>query len=431
MKKVLIISYYFPPCNLTPSERIYSWAKYLNECGIYPIVVTRNWDIPIKGFSDELKSSGSEVKFERNEGYEVWYLPYKQSFKESLFTEGGLSVKKIVYLILSFWTNFIQVFTYKYSPQYILYKKAEELLKLDTEKSIQQLLVSAYPYALFKFAFDLHNRFGIEWIADYRDDWTSNEILNKSLIHRFFNYLNSFNEKKWLSTAKCFTTVSNFYVQKIQRVIGDVKGYTIQNGFMPENYIHLNSDVPSEKFTISYVGSLYFTQPIEIFLNGVKRFIDENTPNNFEVVFIGIKNNVEAFERVKKEISGYENYFRFTERISKMEAIEIQHHSNLLLICTHTNMKGTPGSKLYEYIALKKLVLVTPGDNDIVEETLTLTNQALIARNEKEVTTKITETYLSFLNQDHKGQQVNLNEIEKFDRLFQTQQLAKIVKNEI
>lgn len=431
MKKVLILSYYFPPCNLTPSERIYSWAKYFNEANIYPIIITRNWDLPIKGFSDELKSSGIAEQLEKKDGYEVWYLPYKQSYKESLFTEKGLSVKKILYLFLSFWTNFVQLITYKYSPQYILYKKAEELLKQDTEKSIQQILVSAYPYSLFKFAYDLHKKFGIEWIADYRDDWTSNEILNKSTIHRFFNFFNSFNEKKWLSTAKCFTTVSDFYVHKIQQVIGNVRGYTIQNGYMPENYIHLNPGDQSEKFTISYVGSLYFTQPIEIFLSGVKSFIDANKPIKFQVVFIGIKNNVEAYERVLKGIMGYEDYFHFTERIDKMKAIEIQHRSNLLLICTHTNMKGTPGSKLYEYIALKKLVLITPGDQDIVEETLTLTNQAIVARNEHEVSTRIKDAYLSYITQDKNEQHINLQEIKKFDRLFQAKELAKIINNEI
>lgn len=44
MKKVLIISYFFPPCNLTASQRSMGWARYLREQGWDPIVVTRNWE---------------------------------------------------------------------------------------------------------------------------------------------------------------------------------------------------------------------------------------------------------------------------------------------------------------------------------------------------------------------------------------------------
>jgi hypothetical protein len=44
MKKVLILSYYFPPSGFVGGERTYSWYKYLNEIAYYPIVITRQWD---------------------------------------------------------------------------------------------------------------------------------------------------------------------------------------------------------------------------------------------------------------------------------------------------------------------------------------------------------------------------------------------------
>ena len=47
MENVLIISYFFPPCNLTASQRAFNWAKYLKEFGYNPIVITRKWDQPI------------------------------------------------------------------------------------------------------------------------------------------------------------------------------------------------------------------------------------------------------------------------------------------------------------------------------------------------------------------------------------------------
>ena len=268
-------------------------------------------------------------------------------------------------------------------------------------------------------------------MADYRDDWTSNEILNRSALHRFINYLNAFNEKKWLATASCFTTVSDFYVHKIQQVIGSVPGHCILNGYMSDNYSQLQCSQPQDIFRITYVGSLYHTQPIELFLDGVKKVIDLDKPTHLQITFVGLKNNVDAYHRVKNYIVGYESYYNFTDRVSKAEAIQLQYDSNMLLICTHTGMKGTPGSKLYEYIALKKLVMITPGDNDIVEETLKSTSQAIVATTADEVYTKIGALYQSFIAQDHTEQKVNEEEIKKYDRYYQALKLGEILNSQV
>ena len=44
-KKVLILSYFFPPCNLPASQRSYGWATQLHEYGYHPIIITRNWSL--------------------------------------------------------------------------------------------------------------------------------------------------------------------------------------------------------------------------------------------------------------------------------------------------------------------------------------------------------------------------------------------------
>ncbi|MEZ5045573.1 MAG: hypothetical protein R2831_01130 [Chitinophagaceae bacterium] len=428
MKKVLIISYYFPPCNLTPSERIYSWAKYLKALGYYPIIVTRNWDIEIKGFEDELKTSGTSPLHKVYDDYEVWYMPYKQSFKEYLYFKKSSSLIKLLYLLVSFKINFLQIFTNRFSNFYFLYRKAAQLIESD--KGIKKIIVSAYPYLLFNYAYKLNKKYKIPWIADYRDDWTSNEILNKSKIHSILNKLNSYNEKKWLSSAYCFTTVSDFYIQKIQRVIGPVKGVCIENGYMKENYLTLENVELYEDFTVTYVGSLYRTQPIELFLEGVLKFIELNKPEKFKVLFVGLLTNTEAMERLKKYTELFPKYFTFTSRISKQEAIAMQYKSAMLLLCTHTNMKGTPGSKLYEYIALKKRVLITPGDGDIVENTLQKTGQGIVASTSEEVVSILEKEYSAYFNMGTKNEYINEEAIKKYDRFYQTKILADILNEE-
>lgn len=424
MKKVLILSYYFPPCNLTPSERIYSWAKYFKEFGYYPIIVTRNWDLEIKGFADELKSSGEKEKWEKHDGYEVCYLPYKQSLKESFYTEQG-GLQRVVYLLLTVLTNLIQLFTFKFSPLRIFYNKADAILT--ESKDIDYLIVSAYPYAFFEYAHDLHKKHGVKWVADYRDDWTSNEILNKTTFHRILNKLNARNERKWLSNASFYISVSDFYVEKIKRVIGGgIDGFTIPNGYMRENYL-IENVATHDYLSITYVGSLYHNQPIEEFLQAFKVSIDNLQKPAMKILFLGLKSNMNAYNRVMQEMQGYEDYIVCTDRMPKQEVIQWQAASHFLLSVTYEDMKGIPGSKLYEYIALRKPVIVFPGDEDIIENTLSETGQGIVARSKKEMSELLCTIYKDYEVGNILDATIDNLAIDAHDRKTHVAKLAKLL----
>ena len=97
MNKVLIISYFFPPCSLTAANRALYCAKYLKDYGYEPIVVTRKWDHEIKSPADMGKSSFEQEKLiDEQDGYKVIYVPYKGSRKDRLFIENlnGKSCEK-------------------------------------------------------------------------------------------------------------------------------------------------------------------------------------------------------------------------------------------------------------------------------------------------------------------------------------------------
>src|ERR1700722_6727737 len=87
MEKVLIISYFFPPCNLTASQRAQSWANYLSQFGYKPVVITRRWDHPISHLSDVSKETPPEVLHEDNGNYEVYYLPYRPNLRDRLYVK--------------------------------------------------------------------------------------------------------------------------------------------------------------------------------------------------------------------------------------------------------------------------------------------------------------------------------------------------------
>src|SRR5687768_6104456 len=43
MTTILIVSYFFPPCNIVAAQRIKSFADNFKKFGLYPVIVTRHW----------------------------------------------------------------------------------------------------------------------------------------------------------------------------------------------------------------------------------------------------------------------------------------------------------------------------------------------------------------------------------------------------
>ena len=414
MKKVLIISYFFPPCNLTASNRIAGWEKHLPEFGIYPIIVTRNWTGTEFSAEERLMDSGSKLRVEKKDRSEVHYLPYRSSIRDRFFRK---SSNNIVYRFLSKFLTLVGVFLQplciRAIPYNNFYFHAKSFLKENSD--VSTVLISGNPFEQFYFGYKLKKEFPrISWIADYRDDWTTSEVVKVPFrsFHRFF-------EKKWVGTASCFTTISPYYQSKISNLV-KVPGLTIYNGFnrLIEN-THKNL---SNSFVITYNGTLYETQKIEIFLVGLKRFIDSNPDKKITFNMPGILFDQKQANRVQASMKGYESHLVMTDRISKEEVLEIQKRSDLLVMISHTNVKGVTSSKIFEYISLQKPFIVCPNDFDVLEDIATQSGLGTVLDNSNEVF-----QYLSISKL--KEFQIDIKKIMQFEEKKQSIKLSYEIKN--
>ncbi len=418
---VLLLSYFFSPCNLTPTERVLSWAKYLQQSGVYPIIVTRNWDVPVRNATTDMYlSSGDAVRVEKKDGYEVHYIPYRAGFKDRLFLKTDGTRWYPIYLVVSMLFNLFNKYFLRLNPSFALCEYAENLIK---ERGLQKMVVTAPPFEFFGYAHRLHQRTGIRWIADYRDDWSTSDLEKGHAIKEMVKWFNRGAERRYLSSASQFTSVSPHYVNKIKAFIGK-EGHLLSNGYMPENY-HVEYPL-YPKFSITYVGSIYPTQPIELFLNAFRAFVEQH--NNADQVclqFVGIDQEPPIKQRILNAMQGMEHILLFTARVSKQEAIERQMRSHAVLACAHNGIKGVPGSKLYEYIAIRKPVILYPSDADIIERTLQTTQQGLVCHNEEECIDYLNTLYNAYTGTNN----ILLNEtaIGDFSRERITAQLAELL----
>ncbi len=415
MKKVVILSYFFPPCNLTASGRIAGWEKHLPNFGYYPIIITRNWDGNELTEEDRLKSSGSEIRIEKKENSEVHYVPYKSSLRDFFFINSKNNYTfKLISKFLTMFNLIFQHFFVRLIPYNNLYFHAKKYLRNNND--IKTIIISGNPFEQFYFGYLLKKEFPeINWIADYRDDWTTSEVTNVK-----FRKFQQFFEKRWVGTASCFTTISPYYQTKIAELV-NIQGHTIYNGF--DKLIENTHKTSIDSFVITYNGTLYETQNIEIFLDGLKLFIDSNPDKKIRFNLPGILFDQKQANRVLSFMRGYESHLVMTDRISKEEVIEIQKNSDLLLMVSHTNIKGVTSSKIFEYISLQKQFIVCPNDHDILEEIAIQSGLGVVLDSHQQV--------LEYMNKVIQGysKQPDLEKLNKFWVKSQVARLGEVMIN--
>lgn len=425
MQKIIIISYFSYPCNLTAARRVDGWAKYLNLYGYYPVIISRNWENKIKIPADVLEPSGTSLIHEKHQNYEIFYLPHKGTLRNWTYSKFKNTPFKFLFKMLTFSGLILENFFIKAVSFINIYNFSRSYLKQNPE--INKVIISGNPFIQFKFGYLLKKEFNISWIADYRDDWNTSEInSNQGLLQKTISKLQQKSEKKWVSSASCITSVSTHYVKKISEFVHK-PGYVLLNGFDESDISTPNIHTKEDEFIITYNGTLYPTQPIELFLKAIKKVITIHKDAKIKLQFPGLAFDKLQEARVKNCMKGFEEHLLITERLAHEKVIDLQKQSHLLLMIAHENIKGIPSSKLYEYIGLKKPILLCPSDKDIIENTLNDTGLGIICKSEEDVVKEIGALILKHKQKLPLISNPDENRIDSYSRKNQAFKLSEIL----
>jgi glycosyltransferase involved in cell wall biosynthesis len=425
MRPVLIISYFFPPCNLTASERVASWARHLNKFGYYPIVITRRWDHKIKSLADTSIATPKEIIHEKNDNFEVYYLPYLPNLRDRIYTKYGNRfslLRRMLSLIELSLQNYFDFFI----PYNNLQNFAEKLLQKN--KDIKQLIISGNPYIQFKFGYNLSKKFKLKWIADYRDAWTTSEIdhLSKGFLFKLIRRNDMKFEKKWVGSASYITSVSEPLMKGISNFTG-TEGRWISNGFEIGEFDQFKNEKAFDEFTITYVGTLYHGQQIEIFCDAYKKLINQTKHIKCKLLFPGLAYHQEQAKRIHDIMAGYENYYECTERMEKEKILEIEVKSHLLLYPAWKGFKGIIASKIYEYINSGTYTLVTPSDEGEIEKIIETSGAGICTNNVEDTFKILLSTYELYLKGEKIQSNISSSNSMYFSREHQASLLAQLL----
>jgi glycosyltransferase involved in cell wall biosynthesis len=428
LKKIVLVSFYFSPCTLTPSQRLSYWAENFHKLGYYPIVVTRAWDKEIKTHHDTKIAFGEKLRIEQFSTHEVHYLPYSPGILDRAYLHFGENFLRPLFLVIKVLDVFLAGFTLKFTSFSNFQPYLEELIK---EQKPEKMIISGEPFYLFRIGYYLNRKLGVSWIADYRDDWSTNELQMQkggSSFRKWLINLEARYEKKWVSTAQFIISVSESYTKRISSFLSKT-GVTVQNGF-EESLLEIPPQQLENEFTLMYSGVLYPSQNLSLILGALELAYQEKKP--FRLVFLGAGFDVKEKKRIESMVPSYlSDYVEVTTRFPRMVAIEKLQKAHALLGIAYGDMKGIPSSKLYEYLALGKPVLLCPSDGDVMEKILSESKLGFFANTSKEAKSSIDTIRELYLDEQKLSalKENSRNFISPYSRFNQLNELAKHLAN--
>lgn len=366
MKKVLIISWTFPPA--TGTTRPMGLTKYLPDFGWEPIVLTPR--IPgtrppgVRIIETELRTIEMDLKRFMRRKSEQQPTQGQVSPPETA-TEGKRHSIQMILRLISIFSHF-----FVYPDNYITwYKEAVSKVKQFIEnEGVDAILATSPPYTSQLIALTLKQMFDIPWIADFRDLYSQEPDYPRGRMRHF---MEEKLEIQTLKQADCLVTISQPLAQKL-RTLHRRHVETIENGFDLDdfNLVKRQCELQNDKLTITYAGTFYYPyQDIGLLFGAISELIKEKKIEKSKICvnFYGKVANQGKIDTciLNELISQYELqdvviYHGFVERKKVLQA-EVDSDLLLLLCWTDPTEEGVNPGKGFEYLGAGRPILAVGG----------------------------------------------------------------------
>ncbi len=400
-KKVLIITYYFPPAGGPGVQRWLKFVKYLPDFNIQPIVyVPENPTYPLvdKNFEAEIHPDLTIIKQKIFEPYQLASFFSKKRTKR---ISAGIIPDAKKQTILDKFLLWIRGNVFIPDARKFWIKPSVKFLKKYIEKhKIETIITTGPPHSLHLIGLELKkNNQKINWFADFRDPWTTIGYHKDLKLSAYAQKKHKQLEKNVLQQADCIIVTSPTTKKEFE-LLTNKPIELITNGYDIEQ---VKFDGLDKKFTLAHIGSLLSERNPEILWEVLNELTTENQlfAANFELKLAGAisKNVLESLE--KYNLSKYVTNLGY---ISHSEALLAQRKAQVLLLI-EINRPETrciiPG-KLFEYMAAERPILAVGPKNADIEQIIIQTNTGIFCNyTEKDkIKTTLIHYFKQYLNKN-------------------------------
>ncbi|MBR9859216.1 glycosyltransferase family 4 protein [bacterium] len=429
MKKVIIITYYWPPSGGAGVQRWLKLSWYLQESGVQVYLIhPKAADASYFAFDKSLeKEIHPEIKLYPTMSFEPINFYKKLVGKEKVPTAGFSNVdpkSSTQKLSLFLRSNLFIPDPRKYWGNYA-FDQAKKIIK---EEGVHHVITTSPPHSAQLIGLKLKQKLGIKWIADLRDLWT--DVYYYPLL-RHSNYSRKIDakyERKVLENADHVSTVSpgfvETYLEKSSN-LSEEKFSFIPNGYDPRDFKNFNYSF-KPKFVLTYTGTINLQYNFDPFITGLKEFVKSRPEADVIIRFVGFVDD-QLKERIRA--SGLEPYFDYVGYVSHSEAINYLEKSFALLLFGPLNTQNKEGgipAKVFEYLNAGRKVIYVGKKDGFVAKILSETGGGVSFETEEDELGKHLEAlYSEFLNKQFNFQPSP--GVEKYSREAQAEKFRTLL----
>jgi len=400
-KKVLILTYYWPPSGGAGVQRWLKFTKYLREFNYEPLIYTaENPEYPSidESLFRDIPENLTILKTKVWEPYKIYKLFTSQKKGHRINTgflnsekKKGLAERISVWIRGNLFIPDARRFWIKPSIRYLT-----SYLK---DHPIDIIVSTGPPHSMHLIGMGLANQTGIPWIADFRDPWTKIDFYLDLMLSARADRKHHELETKVVQSASAVTVINKDMKHQFEKM-GVNKIYYIPNGFDPDDIPNKNVLLDT-KFSISHIGSIVPSRNPDNLWQVLSGLVSENSgfAGDLEIKLIG-SSDLSVYRSIEK--AGLGGYLNSVDYLPHKDAVESLTRSQVLLLLINQtpNAKGILTGKFFEYMSSGRPILaIGPVDGEvagILNETRT--GQIVGFNDRDELEKHILDYYKNFRN---------------------------------
>ncbi len=377
--RLLLLTYHYPPLAVTASQRAAAWAQFLPDHGIEVTVLTFDWP----GQCDD---SGSARIIRLPAGRMPDHTRLPLPWRIPLVSKAAT--------VLAYRSG---NFDYHAAEQA---KTMWAYLEEHLNRKSYDLVMGIYnPHFHIRHAAKIERRFGIPFVIDFRDLFNNRIATSRPDQPYRLNYLERLTLrawKHWMQRAAGFTSVS----APLTEVLSDwfkLDGATVMNGYDPTDFPEVHP--PEHTFTTLHSGTIYTTQDLQPFLEGYAAFARGKSDCLLE--FRGV--TAVMYQRIEDALARYAPEVRYAlhPRGSREENLHALCASHVLFFPVHRGVRGMYSSKVFEFIASNRPLILAPDDDDVLADLIRLFEGCSVHGRAEEVTAELEHWYAQYRSTSH------------------------------
>ena len=360
LKKVLIVTYYWPPAGGPAIQRTLKFVKYMRFFGWEPVILTvENGEYPAidPSLIQEIPDNIQVYKTKAFQPFQLYrMLTGKKGNTHNNANVFGQKDKTFVerlakWIRLNLFIPDARIGWYAYAV-----KAAKKIIE---QEHIDLIYSSSPPHSLQLIAQKIAKQNKIKWVADFRDPWSE-------LVH-YQSY-----KRTWL-TRKIDSHFEKSVFRSADRLVAAANDYAtcIKT--------HVDRDFPkpksrnTEDFLITYTGELSEDRIPHALLRALSRL----EHSNIKLQFIG-----NTCPELKQEIQRLNlgNKVMLKPYMPHIASIAELQQSDLLLLVINqvANGKGIVPGKIFEYLGTRKPILCLGDPTGEAGEIIKTTNSGFV-----------------------------------------------------